>query len=152
MSLWDYCKICQCCCNGILVNLTDEEQKILGRTEINNITVLNNLYSKNDTYNELYVKANINLQNNLVKRGTDQTVYNYLLQINNTTVEYSLPDSFWLMHMNRFNWFSHNWQLNVDTTPYFIKYGYIWVFSGFDRTQRAPLMDQTWKLIKQHYE
>ncbi len=37
MSLWDYCKICQCCCNGVLVNLTDEEKKILGREELNNV-------------------------------------------------------------------------------------------------------------------
>ena len=87
-----------------------------------------------------------------VGRGTDQPVYNYLLQMNNITVEHSLPDSFWLMHMNRFGWFGHNWQLNEDTTPYFIRYGYIWVFSGFDRRQRENLMKQTWEIIKNNYE
>jgi hypothetical protein len=94
----------------------------------------------------------LNLQNNIVKRGTDQPVYNYLLQINNIKVNQDLPDSFWLMHMSRFNWLSYNWQLNEDFTPYFIKYGYIWVFSGFDRTQRLPLMKQTWDLIYRNYE
>jgi len=86
-----------------------------------------------------------------VSRGTDQPVYNYLLQIENIKVE-TLPDSFWLMHMNRFDWFSYNWQLKEDTTPFFIKYGYIWVFSGFDRRQREGLMNQTWNLIKKNYE
>jgi hypothetical protein len=86
-----------------------------------------------------------------ISRGTDQPIYNYLLQIKNIKVK-SLPASYMITHMNRFNWFSHNWQLNEDNTPYFIKYGYIWFFSGFDRKQRLPLMQQTWNLIKHNYE
>jgi hypothetical protein len=72
--------------------------------------------------------------------------------MNNIKVEQTLPESFWLMHMNRFGWFGHNWQLKEDTTPYFIKHGYIWVFSGFDRKQRENLMKQTWDLISSRYE
>ena len=87
-----------------------------------------------------------------IKRGTDQPVYNYLLQINDVDVNTSLPNSFWLMHMNRFGWFNHNWQFGYDKTPYFIKYGYIWVFSGFDRRQRTSLMKQTWDIVKSNYE
>lgn len=105
---------------------------------------------------EQYYLDNINevleLQNSKVQRGTDQPVYNYLLQINNVNVEHTLPPSYWLMHMNRFNWFSHNWQLKEDMTPYFIKYGYIWVYSGFDRRQRNSLMQQTWDIVKKNYE
>lgn len=86
-----------------------------------------------------------------VDRGTDQPIYNYLLQIHQIDVGY-FPAPFHITHMNRFNWFSYNWQLNEDRMPYFIKYGYIWVFSGFDRTQREPLMKQTWDIIKQNYE
>jgi hypothetical protein len=86
-----------------------------------------------------------------VGRGTDQPVYNYLLQMKNIKVEDSLPNSFWLMHMNRFGWFGHNWQLKEDITPYFIKHGYVWVFSGFDRKQRGPLMKQTWDIVKGMY-
>ena len=87
-----------------------------------------------------------------ISRGTDQPVYNHLLQMKGIKVEQSLPDSFWLMHMNRFGWFGHNWQLKEDMTPYFIKYGYIWVFSGFDRRQRESLMKQTWEMVKSKYE
>ena len=87
-----------------------------------------------------------------INRGTDQPIYNFLLQQYNINVNYDLSPSFFLMHMNRFNWFNHNWQLNEDKTPYFIKYGYIWVFSGFDRTQRNELMKQTWEITKHNYE
>lgn len=86
-----------------------------------------------------------------VGRGTDQPVYNYLLQKNSIEVDHSLPASYWLMHMNRFNWFSYNWQLKEDQTPHFIKHGYIWVFSGFDRRQRNELMQQTWNIVKDKY-
>jgi len=85
-----------------------------------------------------------------VKRGTDQPVYNYLSQIHNIEFDEISP-AFMLTHLNRFDWFSHNWQLKTDMTPFFIKYGYIWFFSGFDRTQRQPLMEQTWNMIKHEY-
>ena len=88
---------------------------------------------------------------NKVSRGTDQPVYNYLLQQSNIDFKFELPNSFNLNHMIRFNWFHHNWQLNEDATPYFIKYGHLWKFSGFDRKQRNSLMSQTWDLIKEKY-
>ncbi len=88
---------------------------------------------------------------NKVGRGTDQPVYNYLLQQNNIDVRFELPNAYNLNHMNRFNWFSHNWQLNEDKSPYFIKYGYLWKYSGFDRKQRNGLMEQTWNMVKAMY-
>lgn len=85
-----------------------------------------------------------------VKKGTDQPVYNYMLQQNNIDFEFSLDPSFNINHMTRFGWLGHNWQLN-DKTPYFIKYGNIWKFSGFDRKMRNQLMSQTWDMIKENY-
>ena len=93
------------------------------------------------------------LQNDKVKRGTDQPVYNYLLQIKNIDVKTELPDEYMLTHLTRFDWFSHNWQLNEDTTPFFIKYGYIWKYSGFPkRGDRYDLMKQTWAMVKDNYK
>ena len=64
-----------------------------------------------------------------------------------------LPPAFMLNHLYRFDWFSHNWQLGEDQTPFFIKYGYIWFYSGFpNRGDRYNLMQQTWELIKGNYE
>ena len=101
-----------------------------------------------DNYNEI-----MNYQNELVKRGTDQPVYNYLLQRHNVKIDMSLPKSYMLTHMNRFDWFSHNWQQGEDKTPFFLKYGYIYFYSGFpQREHREQLMQQTWDLIKGEYE
>ena len=101
-----------------------------------------------DNYNKI-----MELQNEKVKRGTDQPVYNYLLQTKNIDVDTNLPAPFMLTHMNRFDWFHYNWQLNQDKTPFFIKYGYIWFFSGFpNRGDRYNLMKQTWDIIKGQYK
>ena len=68
-----------------------------------------------DNYDEIMV-----LQNDKVGRGTDQPVYNYLLQIHNIKPVQNLPASYYLNHLYRFDWFSHNWQLKKDQTPFFI--------------------------------
>ena len=84
--------------------------------------------------------------------STDQTPINYLLQIKNVDVNMSLPTSFMLTHLYRFNWFGHNWQIGNDNTPFFLKYGYIWFYSGFpNRGDRYNLMNKTWEVIKEQY-
>jgi hypothetical protein len=107
------------------------------------LDTLKEFYYKN--YNEI-----LSLQKT-VSRGTDQPVYNYLSQIHNIEFD-TISPAYMLTHLNRFDWLSHNWQLKEDTTPFFIKYSYIWFFSGFDRRQRQPLMQQTWDIIKRNYE
>ena len=58
-----------------------------------------------------------------------------------------------LTHLYRFDWFSHNWQLNIDKTPFFLKYGYIYFFSGFpNRGDRYNLMNQIWEAFKGQYK
>ena len=96
----------------------------------------------------------MDLQNNKVKRGTDQPVYNYLLQIENVDVVMDIPAPYMLTHLTRFDWFGHNWQLEgADKTSFFIKYGYIWKYSGFpQRGHREELMDKTWNGIKDNYK
>ena len=85
--------------------------------------------------------------------GTDQAIYNYLLQIHKVKVNMSLPGAFMLNHLYRFDWFSHNWQLGIDKTPFFIKYGYVWKYSGFpNRGDRYDLMNQTWQAVKEQYK
>ena len=93
----------------------------------------------------------IKLQDEIVKKGTDQTPFNYLLQKNNVDVNMDLPKTYNLNHMDRYDWFHHNWQLNEDTTPFFIKYSYIWRFTGIPKDKRTELMEQTWNLIKLNY-
>ena len=92
----------------------------------------------------------INLQKN-IGRGTCQTPLNYITQINNIECTY-IPPEYNTSHLSRKSLLHHNWQLNEDKTPYFIKYCYVWVFSGFDKNQRNKLMEQTWSIVKNNYK
>tara|TARA_R110000851_G_scaffold133250_2_gene268029 strand:- start:4107 stop:5456 length:1350 start_codon:yes stop_codon:yes gene_type:complete len=92
------------------------------------------------------------LQDEIVKKGTEQTPLNYWLQINNVEIKTDLPVSFKLTHLHRKEMFGYNWQLNESIIPYFIKYGYIWNFSGFAKDQRSKIMKQTWDIVKHHYD
>ena len=107
------------------------------------------------SFKQLYydnIDTFIELQDKIVKKGTEQTPLNYWLQINNVDINLSLPLPFKLTHMNRKELFSHNWQINQDNTPFFIKYGYNWIFTGFAKDQRSNLMKQTWDMVKHHYD
>jgi hypothetical protein len=100
-----------------------------------------------DNYDEV-----MKYQHELVKRGTDQPVYNYLLQIHNKEVNMDLMPSLFLNHLYRFDWMSHNWQTG-DKTPFFLKHGYIYFFSGMtNRGQREQLMGDVWNAIKDNYK
>jgi hypothetical protein len=108
-----------------------------------------------NSFKQLYydnIDTFCNLQDNIVKKGTEQTPLNYWLQINNIEVKLDLPVAFKLTHLHRKEMFSYNWQLNEDRTPFFIKYGYNWIFNGIPKDQRNNIMKQTWELIKNNYE
>ena len=93
----------------------------------------------------------IELQDKDVKKGTEQTPFNYWLQMNNVDVNIDLPIAFKLTHMHRKELFHHNWQDGDDKTPFFIKYGYNWIFNGIPKDQRTGIIKQTWDLIKDKY-
>ena len=85
---------------------------------------------------------------NIVKKGTEQTPLNYWLQMNDVEMNFNLPTAFKLTHMHRKELFSHNWQDGDDKTPFFIKYGYNWVFNGIPKDQRNNMMKETWDYVK----
>ena len=87
-----------------------------------------------------------------VKRGTDQPVINYMLRKCNIEINYlRLPYA--CNHLYRKEMLVHNWQLNENYMPFFLKYVHLWFFSGLpDRGQaRNTLMKQTWDYIGQYY-
>lgn len=87
-----------------------------------------------------------------VKRGRDQPVLNYFLRMKNIDIKL-LPIVYGVNHLYRREALVHNWQLNEDATPHFIKYFYTWIFSGWpDRgATRNSLMKQTWDIVKDNY-
>jgi hypothetical protein len=106
-----------------------------------------------DKFKEIYMKncdEFVKIQSTL-RRGTDQTPLNYVVSINKVDVNF-LPLSYRVSHLPRKDLLSYNWQLEEDKTPFFIKYGNIWGFSGFDKRKRNELIKQTWDLVKNNYE
>ena len=99
-----------------------------------------------------YIDIFIKLQDEIVIKGTEQTPLNYWLQINKIEVKTDLPLSYKLTHMHRKEVLGHNWQLNEDMTPFFIKYGYIWNFGGIPKNHRTEIMKKTWDYVKKNYE
>jgi lipopolysaccharide biosynthesis glycosyltransferase len=79
--------------------------------------------------------------------GKEQTLLNFVVQ--SSGVEVKLLTPAWnLISIHRKNMFIPNWQLKKDPTPYFMKYAYIWHFTGFPIEDRTRLMQQTWEVIK----
>ena len=76
---------------------------------------------------------------------------NYWLQLNNVDVNMDLPLPYKITHLQRKELFNHNWQLDEDKTPFFIKYGYNYSFNGIPKDQRTKLMKQTWDFIEKNY-
>jgi len=94
----------------------------------------------------------VEYQTEKVKRGTDQPVLNYFIQKTNTDINL-LSIKYGMNHLYRWQALGGNWQLKEDSTPFFIKYIQLWIFSGFsDRGKtRNQLMKQTWDIVKEHY-
>ena len=89
--------------------------------------------------------------------GREQTLFNFLLQKNNYDINLLSPE--WNMFsMHKKEMFSYNWQdtdggiAGKDTTPHFIKYSWVWHFTGFPIEQRTDIMKQTWDLVGYLYE
>ena len=56
------------------------------------------------------------------------------------------------MGLHKKQMFTHNWQLDEDKTPFFVKYGHIWHYTGFGIPDRINLMRQTWELLGENYK
>ena len=91
------------------------------------------------------------LQDEGVRKGTEQTPLNYWVQIHDVELNLDLPFVYKLTHIHRKDMFGYNWQLEEDHTPYFVKYGYNWVFNGIPKNQRTEVMSGLWKLIEHNY-
>ena len=106
-----------------------------------------------NSFKQLYidnVDEFVKMQDETVGKGTEQTPLNYWVQKNNVEVNL-LPPTWKLTHIQRKEMFSHNWQLQEDTRQFFMKYGYIWFFTGIAKDQRSNIMNQVWNAYQHFY-
>jgi hypothetical protein len=86
----------------------------------------------------------------LTSGGKEQTLLNF--QLNEDRIKINLLDPSWnLLSIHRKNMFQHNWQLNIDKNPYFLKYAYVWHFTGFPIEDRVKIMSDVWDYFKDNY-
>ena len=82
--------------------------------------------------------------------GREQTIFNFTLKKMGIKPKILSPK--WnLISMHKRGLFMNNFQFQ-DNTPHFIKYGYIWHFTGFAIEDRIKVVNDTWNLIKQNYD
>lgn len=103
-----------------------------------------------DNLKDLYSKHSSELDE-IKGVGKVQTLLNLELIKTQTSVKY-LPPVWNLFSIHKKNMFTHNWQLNIDPTPFFIKYAYVWHFTGFPIENRTSIMKQVWDSYKHKYE
>lgn len=83
--------------------------------------------------------------------GKEQTLLNFFIQKEGIPVK--VLDPKWnLLSIHRKNMFQMNWQLKVDPLPYFLKYAFVWHFTGFPIEDRVRLMKETWEIVKENYD
>tara|TARA_Y100000296_G_C5171602_1_gene257622 strand:+ start:719 stop:2026 length:1308 start_codon:yes stop_codon:yes gene_type:complete len=95
-------------------------------------------------------------ENNSLEDKSEQTPLNYLLQINNISINLDIPFNYNARNLIKKELFSYNWQLeqlgiSQDKTPHFIKHCYIWRFTGMPKDQKTNLINQVWNFIKDKY-
>ena len=83
--------------------------------------------------------------------GKEQTILNYHL-VKHDVNKKELTPNWNLLGMHRRDLFSHNWQVKDEPSPFFIKYGNIWHFTGFPVEDRIQIMKQTWEHLRGNYE
>tara|TARA_Y100000816_G_scaffold102669_1_gene71576 strand:- start:530 stop:1885 length:1356 start_codon:yes stop_codon:yes gene_type:complete len=105
-----------------------------------------------ESFKQMYLENVDELLELHKKTGTaEQTPLNYWAQIKGMDLNFINTMLYRCSHLYRKEMLSYNWQLNEDNTPFFIKYPYVWMFSGFDKSQREPLMKKTWDLVNHFY-
>lgn len=99
-----------------------------------------------------YISNKQSLDNwNIPNTGRDQTILNLILKKLNVNKKY-LDFRFNTMRLVKNDWLQYNWQLNEDKTPFFVKYSYIWHFTGCSIEERNNLIQSIWHQTKHLYE
>lgn len=83
--------------------------------------------------------------------GKVQTLLNYELTKNNVKMKILSP-SWNLVSIHKKEMFTHNWQLNEDETPFFMKYAHLWHFTGFNLEDRVNVMRKIWEALSEKYD
>ena len=82
--------------------------------------------------------------------GKEQTILNFHL-VKNSIKPKLISPSWNLFSMHKKEMLQGNWQIQEDPTPFFVKYGNIWHFTGISVQDRIELMRITWERFGAKY-
>ncbi len=140
-----------------LLSSVGDRQKFYPDTEMNLMHYLNAgvLFFTKDvlrSFKNLSMYYNVHKHeiNQIKGGGREQTLLNFQLQEDNVRINLLSP-SWNLFSIDKKNMFKYNWQLNCDDIPYFIKYAYVWHFTGFPIEHRVEVMRSVFESIKENY-
>lgn len=164
-STEEFCGVNDICDFSWLFKSVEDRQKFFPDVEMNIFKYINAgvlffgnkyLYIFEKLLN-LYLSRKEEIES-IVGGGKEQTLLNFMLQSENVPI--TLLDPTWnLISMHRKNMFVNNWQLYRElkgtvirgderTYPHFMRYSYVWHFTGFPIEERTYYMSVTWDLIK----
>jgi len=105
-----------------------------------------------DNLQKLYKENSAELDECATKGvGKVQTLLNFELQKESVKIK-ELPPTWNMFSMHKREMFNHNWQDGEDKTPFFIKYSWLWHFTGFPIEDRTNIMKQTWEMVEDRYQ
>lgn len=153
----EFCGVNDLCDLNWLLGSIEQRQHLFPDTQIDLMDYLNagvlffgNIYL--DVFRKLlaFYFENRESIDSIQGGGKEQTLLNFVLAKNKVNIK-KLSPAWNLLSMHRKNMFINNWQLKTDSTPYFIKYTYLWHFTGFPIEDRVNVMKQTWEMTKHLY-
>lgn len=153
----EFCGVNDLCDLNWLLGSIEQRQHLFPDTQINPMDYLNAgvLFFGNrylDVFSKLlaFYFENRESIDSIQGGGKEQTLLNFVLAKNKVNIK-KLSPAWNLLSIHRKNMFINNWQLKNDPTPYFMKYAYLWHFTGFPIEDRVGVMKQTWEVTKHLY-
>ena len=140
-----------------ILNSIDAYQPFFNETKLNLETYFNSgvcMFTKEHKpiFNKLieFYERNSASLDSIKGVGKVQTVLNFMLEKEGVKRK-TIPPTWNLFSIHKKNMFKHNWQLNEDMTPFFVKYAFVWHFTGFPIEDRTKIMKQVWEQYKEYY-
>lgn len=83
--------------------------------------------------------------------NTNQISVNYNISLLNKIPKLLYPCwNLYSIHIK--DMFRHNWQLNRDTVPSFVKYAYIWNLNDLPNDHKNEVIQSVWNYVKNNYK
>ena len=133
------------------------EEDICGTVDTGDFKKILNNKNQSDEDIDTYLQTDVLFFNSKYSSIIETVSNNVQLDINNNINKLNknpklLYPCWNLYSIHIKDMFKHNWQLNNDPTPFFIKYAYIWNFNDIPNHHKDSVVKNVWQNIKEMYK